>query len=345
MSENETNEQNESQPLLDHAISPRDLMKLVDANVISVDQYANLIDSSGIIPKQANWHSFMSVFLLSIGTLFLISGIIFFFAYNWADLDKFHKFAALQTAILIALLFVWRRGLDDPIGHLAATFAVVVIGVLMAVFGQIYQTGADLWELFALWTLVALPVAVVARYTPLWMIWLVLLNAAIFLYVQQELGYGFFYLYYRLGLGIYVAFLLAWELLAYKKSIWMRQPFFIGLLFTACLYFATGLMVKVVASVGNARYLGSVPDSNFINFILYAGTVAVSFYYYQFKKHNLYIAAITYLSLGILPVVYIMRSFRFNAEYFFILGIIIVVEAIVAVVLLRRLQLRWRVKA
>ena len=42
----------------------------------------------------------VKTFLLSLGIAFLVSGVIFFFAYNWASLHKFIKLGLLQALII-----------------------------------------------------------------------------------------------------------------------------------------------------------------------------------------------------------------------------------------------------
>ena len=49
------------------------------------------------LPRQAlyankrQWNQFLSIFLLAAGIGFTVTGIIFFFAYNWDELPKFAK--------------------------------------------------------------------------------------------------------------------------------------------------------------------------------------------------------------------------------------------------------------
>jgi uncharacterized membrane protein len=44
---------------------------------------------------------------------------------------------------------VLRKGLESAIGKAAQIGASVLVGVFLAIFGQVYQTGADSWLLFA----------------------------------------------------------------------------------------------------------------------------------------------------------------------------------------------------
>ena len=54
-----------------------------------------------------------------------------------------------------------------------------------AVFGQIYQTGADAYDLFLGWTLFTILWAFAIRFTPLWLTFIGLLCTTIWLYAMQ----------------------------------------------------------------------------------------------------------------------------------------------------------------
>ena len=81
-------------------------------------------------------------------------GIIFWIAANWDTLGRFGRFALLQAFFLVMCLgALWRPTARTPLGLLA----LLAIGGLFAYFGQTYQTGADPWQLFALWAALVLP--------------------------------------------------------------------------------------------------------------------------------------------------------------------------------------------
>jgi len=54
--------------------------------------------------------------------------------------------------------------------------AVMLTGALLALFGQTYQTGADVYELFLGWALLTLPWVAACRFSPCWGLWLLLTN-------------------------------------------------------------------------------------------------------------------------------------------------------------------------
>ena len=95
-------------------------------------------------------------------------GVILWIAANWDKLDKFGKFGLVGGAFLLgALAGMARPGLRIP----GALVAFCAIGGMFALFGQVYQSGADPWQLFALWAALGLPLALAARHDALWIPW------------------------------------------------------------------------------------------------------------------------------------------------------------------------------
>jgi uncharacterized membrane protein len=69
-----------------------------------------------------------------------------------------------------------------PLGLLA----LLTIGGLFAYFGQTYQTGADPWQLFAVWALLALPICASVRSDVLWAPWALIVSTGISLWVYAH---------------------------------------------------------------------------------------------------------------------------------------------------------------
>ncbi len=103
-------------------------------------------------------------------------GIVFWIAANWEGLGRFGRFVLLQgTVLAMAAGAWWRPALRLPL----ALLAFVASGALLAYFGQTYQTGADPWQLFALWAALLLPLVWAQRSDTVWAPWaLVAITAA-----------------------------------------------------------------------------------------------------------------------------------------------------------------------
>lgn len=139
-------------------------------------------------PVATDWRRWLDQALMALGTALLCAGVIVFFAFNWQDLHKFSKFGLLAGAITLLAGFAWLRPAGDTAGRAALGGAQVVAGVLLAVIGQTYQTGADAWQLFALWALLALPWALAARAAPHWWLVIVVGNLALLRYFSIRFG-------------------------------------------------------------------------------------------------------------------------------------------------------------
>lgn len=133
------------------------------------------------------WNRWARHALLALATGHLAAGVIFFFAYNWADLHPFAKFAILQGGMIVCTVAAVIVGIARPVGQALLIGATVFVGVLFAVIGQIYQTGADAYELFTAWTLLVLPWVLVSRSSAHWFLWSVIGVTAFWLFGAQVL--------------------------------------------------------------------------------------------------------------------------------------------------------------
>lgn len=139
-------------------------------------------------PVATDWRRWLDTALMALGAALLCAGVIVFFAFNWQDLHKFSKFGLLAGALTLLAAFAWLRPAGDTAGRAALGGAQVVAGVLLAVIGQTYQTGADAWQLFALWALLAVPWALAARAAPHWWLVIVVGNVALLRYFSIRFG-------------------------------------------------------------------------------------------------------------------------------------------------------------
>jgi uncharacterized membrane protein len=168
----------------DLELSPRELQMLRAADLVSARGYAAAIDA---VRDEAFWSRWGRRALLALGAGQFLAGVVFFFAYNWNDLTDIAKFAIVESALLIAAAGALLVGLDRAFGQVLLIAASVLTGVLLAVIGQVYQTGADVFELFAVWAVFILPWAIISRSAVHWLLWLVVAETALALYGGQVL--------------------------------------------------------------------------------------------------------------------------------------------------------------
>jgi uncharacterized membrane protein len=131
------------------------------------------------------WGLWVSYILLTLGTTLVLAGILYFFAFNWAKMAPLTKLFLLQGGILISIVGACCRSLQRVSGQLLLLSASVLVGVFMAVFGQIYQTGASAYQLFMLWSLFTLGWTLLSKFAGQWLFWLVITNIFLILWWQQ----------------------------------------------------------------------------------------------------------------------------------------------------------------
>ena len=118
-----------------------------------------------------DWQKYLALLFLLLGAGFFSSGVVSWIAANWDYFSKFQKLYATQfwltTSLVLALVFYFReskRLVADGVKTVSSIFffiTAVFVGALFALIGQIYQTGANAWELFALWSVFQIPLLLI----------------------------------------------------------------------------------------------------------------------------------------------------------------------------------------
>ena len=122
--------------------------------------------------------------LLSVGTALILSGVICFFAYNWDKLGVLYKFALPLLGILFCGAGAWKWGTKSALGQACCVGAGVFAGTFLAVYGQEFQTGAFVYELFGTWSVI---LAVLAAASGVRWVWLTAFYV-LCMYVNGKLG-------------------------------------------------------------------------------------------------------------------------------------------------------------
>lgn len=131
------------------------------------------------------WGLWISRLLLTIGAALVLSGIVYFFAFNWAKITPAVKLSSIQFGIIGCLIGAYFYSLQRMSGQVLLLSGSVLVGVFMAVFGQIYQTGADAYQLFMMWSLLTLGWTLISNFAAQWVLWLVITNTFLVLWWQQ----------------------------------------------------------------------------------------------------------------------------------------------------------------
>lgn len=189
------------------------------------------------------WQKFLRLFFMSLGVGFTVSGILFFFAYNWADLHKFTKIGLIQGVLITTTILTLLPQINKKIKNIILTGASVLVGIQFAVFGQIYQTGANAYDLFLAWTIFVTLWVLVSNFAPLWLLYLVLINTTFILYSQQVAKDWSEILICTLLFVINLTFLVSATLFVKKKT----ATWFLNIVALASISFATiGIVIGII---------------------------------------------------------------------------------------------------
>ena len=130
---------------------------------------------------------FFFYLFLTLGITLTLIGLTFFIAANWTVIPKMIKLFGLEALLLLFILLAFYFRVKPIWFHLSLFSASILVGVFLAALGQIYQSGADSYLLFSLWTLLITPWALFLHLPHLFSFWLFLLYLSIFLFWDQYL--------------------------------------------------------------------------------------------------------------------------------------------------------------
>ncbi len=300
---------------------PRDeILEWAEQQRIAPQNLRRALDLAEALPTSSDWRVFLDRMLLWMGSVLVASGVIFFFAYNWRDLDRFAKFGLIQAFIVVALVLVWRLGLDRLAAKATLLAAALLVGALLALIGQTYQTGADTFELFATWAAAILPWVLIGRFAALWLLWLAILNLAAMLYFEVRGGmFGVIFgpeRYLWVLFALNTAALAAWEWLAAGGIEWLRQRWAVRIVATASGAFVTALALFDIFEWRSAGGWGPMA---------WLVWLAAAYAVYRMRIKDLFV-----LAGGVLSVIVVVASFlgkhfvRGDAGAFLFIGLVVI---------------------
>jgi uncharacterized membrane protein len=284
-----------------------------------------------IYSGKESWHTFLRLFFISLGVGFTTAGIIFFFAYNWSDLHKFIKIGLIEGLIITSTLIILFSKISLDIKNILLTGTSILVGVLFAVFGQVYQTGANAYDFFLGWTLFVSIWVLTTNFAPLWLVWITLINTTIILYSQQVAHEWSDVFLFAILFLINVLFLTS-SLLGTKINSEIISPiWFSNLMALAAVVFAT---IGIVFGIFDKN------ETSFIVLILITSLVYVLGIKYGLKvKRGFYLAIIPFSFIVIISAFLIKLSD--NAGMFFFISLFVIGSVTFVIKKLIDLQKKW----
>lgn len=175
------------------------------------------------IEPRTPWGQWADRPALVVGATLILAGVVFFFAYNWAQMPGWQKLGLVNLGLIAsAAIAIW-RGFDDPVGLVFVIAASFFVGIFMVVFGQIYQTGADAYQLFMMWSLLILPWVLLTRSLAHWAMWVIIFCLFLGFYWVQTVGDGVEIAVILGGTNLAAFFA---QNLASKRMAWARGNWF-----------------------------------------------------------------------------------------------------------------------
>ena len=306
------------------------LFRLAEARRLSPEALERALRLAGHLPDRAAWRTFADRMLLLLGLAFLLTGIVFFFAYNWASMHRLVKLGLIEAVLAGAAATVWVKGLDRLAGQAALFVAAVMVGAFLAVFGQVYPTGADVYELFLTWTALIAVWVVVERSPALWLLWLALVNASLIAYWTEVFDphlrrpAALALLLFALDAGAVAA----WE----AGAAWMRGRWLPGLTATAAL---VCLVIPVLDLISRHFRFGGDPWRMAAP-LVYAAAVAFGLWFYRKKRRDLFLLAVLLLSLIIVVTAALGEVWGTEDWMALVLGLIVLAQSAAAAAWLRK---------
>ena len=324
---------------------------------LSEEALVRAVELAGIRPTAADWRRYVDRFLMTVGVALIIAGITAFFAWNWADLGHLQKFALIEFGIVASLIAAWRMGLDSAAGGACLFAASFLAGILLAVYGQVYQTGADPYGLFLSWGVMILPWAIVGRQQAIWLLVVLLLNLALIMYWTQVLNPpdGTWQLAQLLGpvfwlgalvtdselsgavFALNVSSLIGWEVAATRGSAWTRSAWFVRVI--AFLAFASVLPPTLIVIF--AATFGEGLAVTFWSPVLLAAATAACFFYYQFVRQDLFILTCCALAAILVITAVAVRYVLDDFGSMLFLALLLIGQVATAARWLRHVAERW----
>ncbi len=249
-----------------------------------------------------NYHELSLTYIFLLACSFLLAGIIFFFAFNWQSIPNVVKLVSIQALFCLGSVGAMRFGLQTILGKASLACASALVGVFFAVFGQVYQTGADSYTLFLTWAIAIVPFVLVSNFAILWIFLLVLINIAYFsTWKVFFLESGYNEQLFIVILSAYNGIILLLRELLKNKFLWL-QSYSTRIFPYACTLGAVG--AQIILSISENFFTSYTLSAIFGFFFL--------FYIYRYTCQDIFISAINIMTFCLLVLFYSIVNIEFD---------------------------------
>ncbi|MEZ4809807.1 MAG: DUF2157 domain-containing protein [Allomuricauda sp.] len=274
---------------------------------------------------------FLKLLFLSVGVSFALAGIVFFFAYNWEALHKSIKLGLMEGLVVLTTLAAVIIKTKPLLKKLLLTAAAILVGVLYAVFGQVYQTGANAYDFFLGWTIFISLWVLISNFAPLWTIYIALINATVLLYAEQ-VAHGWSEMFvYALLFIINALFLVSFLWLPKLLGKTFFPVWFTNFLALAAVLFGT---------IGMVNGIFDKPENYFIVLLFSVlCAYALGFWYGLATRRSFYPAIVSFSVIIIISA--FLLDISEDAAMLLIVGLFIVTCVTLLILFLINLHKKW----
>lgn len=273
-------------------------------------------------PKAKEWQNFAELILLSLGIGFLLSGIVFFFAYNWEAMTGAVKLGILQTVLVVLTIGSVLPYFSLRIKNILLFSAAIFVGIILAVFSQIYQTDAQAYIYFLLWFFYTIAWSIVSKFSSLWLLSIALINAIFLCYFDSSMSFSISAL---LGVNLLIFFGLYWL----QKGSNLYPQWLLNILVSIITFYSIYLSILILT------------NDDYLNTILVFGTSALLFWLGK-KEHKLFYIGMSLLAIVAYVNLLITKLLNKDAgEIWFLMSIVIIASITLLIKFLLNLQKQW----
>jgi len=296
------------------------VLSLLESKSIKEENIDKVLYETGVIPSSNSWYIFIDKLLLWFGGLALAFSLMFFVAYNWTEFGRFAKFALVEGAIVGSIALYWYLGGEKLSAKVVLMVSSILLGVLLALVGQTYQTGADTWQLFFYWAVLILPWVLVGRFSAIWMVWIFLVNISIALYI--DIFRGLF------GFSFYSEYSLLWIFFIFNTSAWALWEFFS----TRYEWLKSNWAIRVLGFVSMTAVTSLSlsflwEEQSGVAILVWFAWLATVYWAYRVRKVDLFMLSIMALSFSTVLVSFLINALfqhSFNLGSLLIIGLVII---------------------
>ena len=221
--------------------------------------------------------------------------------------------------------------------------AALLVGALLALFGQTYQTGADPWQLFFIWALMISPWVFISRLPVMWLLILALLNISALLYFKTFGGALEVILLPVLATKngfLWSVFILNIVALAIWESVSEKFPWMDSRWAPRTIAVAAGVPVTWLA----LAHITDAERGSIVAMTVWLLWAACIYAYYRWRRQDLFMLAGLVLSAAAILITYLAEPlFKYAGSAAFLFVAILIVGASSAGTLwLRRVNAEWQ---